>query len=136
MQSTDSTQMGQADLRLSRVWYSMGTLMLLAVAVLSLIPVPDVEVGDKLSHTLTYLVLACWFGLLASNRVALYWTIAGLFAYGALIELLQGMTGYRYAEWGDLLANGIGIGTGALFYFSPLARLLKFVDSRLASFFS
>ena len=123
---------GEPGLRLKKLWYLIAVLMLAAVTVISLVPAPDVGVGDKLSHVLTYFVLAGWYGLLAANRSVLGWSLLGLFAYGAVIELLQGMTSYRYAEWGDLAANGIGILLGAGLYFSPLTRLLRIVDSRLA----
>jgi VanZ family protein len=106
--------------------------MLLGVAVASLVPGPDTGVNDKLTHLVTYFLLAGWFSLLVINRTRLGWTVIGLIAYGMLIELLQGMTSYRYPEWGDVLANGIGILAGVLLYFTPLPRLLRFVDSRLA----
>ncbi len=41
------------------------------------------------------------------------WLI-GLLAYGAAIEVLQSFTPNRQAEWGDLLADGLGIALGAL----------------------
>lgn len=129
------TQAGKnprSPLRLAAAWYVIGAIMLLGVAVASLVPGPDIGVSDKLSHLVTYLLLAGWFSLLAANRVILGWSAIGLIAYGMLIELLQGMTSYRYPEWGDVLANGLGILAGILLYFSPLPRLLRYVDSRLA----
>ncbi len=131
-QATEIPASARRRLELAKLWYSLATLMLLVVAAASLLPAPDVGVSDKLSHVITYLVLAGWFSLLASNRVVLCWTAVGLLAYGMLMELLQGTTGYRYAEWGDVLANGAGVVAGSLFYFSPFPRLLRFVDSRLA----
>ena len=119
-------------LKLVKIWYLLGGLMLLAVGTVSLMPVPDVGVNDKLSHLVTYFFLGGWFSLLATNRVSLGWTIIGLIAYGILLELLQGMTAYRYAEWGDVLANASGTMAGILLYFSPLPRLLRFVDRKLA----
>ncbi len=106
--------------------------MLLVVGAVSLMPVPDVGVNDKLSHLLAYFVLGGWFGLLATSRVRLGWTIVGLIAYGMLIELLQGMTAHRYAQWGDVLANAGGTIAGILLHFSPLLRLLELVDRKLA----
>jgi VanZ family protein len=119
-------------LKLVKLWYLLGGLMLLLVGAVSLMPVPDVGVNDKFSHLVTYFFLGGWFSLLATNRVSLGWTIVGLIAYGILLELLQGMTAYRYAEWGDVLANASGTMGGILLYFSPLPRLLRFVDSKLA----
>ena len=130
--SVDNKAVRQQRLKLAKIWYSLGALLLILVALVSLTPVPDVGVSDKLSHVITYLVLAGWFGLLAANRAALGWTIVGLIAFGILIEGLQGMTTYRYAEWGDVVANGTGIVTGILVYFTPLPRVLRFVDTRLA----
>ena len=119
-------------LKLVKLWYLLGGLMLLMVGAVSLMPVPDVGVNDKFSHLVTYFFLGGWFSLLATNRVSLGWTIIGLIAYGMLIELLQGMTAHRYAEWGDVLANTVGTLAGILLYFSPLPRLLRFVDRKLA----
>ncbi len=120
-------------LKLVKAWYFIGALMLLGVAVLSLMPSPDIGVSDKLSHLVTYFILSGWFSLLAVNRISLGWIVIGLVGYGMLIELLQGMTVYRYPEWGDVLANGAGVVAGILLYFSPLPRLLRFVDTRLAA---
>ena len=122
----------RSPLRLAAAWYAVGAVMLLGVAVVSLVPAPDIGVSDKLSHLVTYFLLAGWFSLLAINRTRLGWTVIGLIAYGMLIELLQGITSYRYPEWGDVLANGIGVLAGILLYFSPLPRLFRSVDSRLA----
>jgi len=119
-------------LKLAIAWYFIGAMMLAGVALVSLMPAPDIGVSDKLSHLVTYFFLSGWFSLLAVNRTALGWTFIGLVGYGILIELLQGMTAYRYPEWGDVLANGAGVLAGILLYFSPLQRLLRFVDNRLA----
>jgi len=129
--STENT-VSSPRLKLLKLWYLLGGLMLLVVGVVSLIPVPDVGVNDKFSHLFTYFFLGGWFGLLATNRASLGWTIIGLIAYGILLELLQSMTAYRYAEWGDVLANAGGTMVGILLYFSPLPRLLEFIDSKLA----
>jgi VanZ family protein len=115
------------------LWSAMGVGMLMAVAFVSLMPAPDVGVNDKVSHLLTYFILTGWFGLLARNRIILGWTVVALIAYGMIIDLLQGQTGYRLAEWGDVIANSVGCIVGATLYFSPLRRLFRFVDKTLAS---
>jgi glycopeptide antibiotics resistance protein len=124
--------MSMQPLKLVKVWYFIGAMMLFGVALVSLMPAPDIGVSDKLSHLITYFFLSGWFSLLAVNRISLVWTVISLVGYGILIELLQGMTAYRYPEWGDVLANGAGVLAGILLYFSPLQRLLRFVDNRLA----
>lgn len=131
---SENTENGKAprrELQLIGLWYLLGVMLLLVVGALSLIPLPDVGVGDKLSHLVTYVFLGGWFGLLAANRRILCWTVAGLMAFGILLELLQGMTTYRYAEWGDVLANGSGILIGVAAYFTPLTRVLGYVDRKL-----
>jgi VanZ family protein len=117
------------------IWYQLGALMLLVVGALSLLPAPEIAVNDKLGHLFVYLVLAAWFGLLAESRIALLWTGLGLLAYGILIELLQSMTSFRFAEWGDVLANLIGIAIGLLVFFTPLRRVLAAIDGLLARIF-
>ena len=130
------TEVAAGHLKLLRIWYALGLLMLIGVATISLMPMPAVGgVSDKFSHLLTYFLLAGWFGMLARNRFMLIWILVGLIAYGMLLELLQGQTGYRYAEWGDVAANGTGALVGVTLYFTPLRRLFRFVDNRLASIF-
>ena len=121
--------------RLIATWYGVGALLLLAVKALSLMPISNTGVNDKLSHLVTYFVLAGWFGLLAADRVGLAWAFVAMVAYGGLIELLQAMTPHRQAEWADLLANTAGAGIGIWLYFTPLRRLLLFVDRCLSRVF-
>lgn len=120
-------------LQLGWLWYSLGALLLIAVAVVSLMPVPATGVSDKLAHLLTYSVLGGWFALIARSLMVLGWSMAGLVAYGMLIELLQAQTGYRFAEWGDVLANSAGCVLGSLVFFTPLRRLMVLIDSKLIS---
>jgi VanZ family protein len=119
-------------LRLPAVWYGLGVLLLLAVAALSLMPVANTGVNDKLSHLLTYFVIAGWFSLLAGRRTVLAWLFIAVVAYGGLLELLQALTPHRQAEWADLLANSLGAAIGIWLYFTPLRRLLLFIDGGLA----
>ena len=135
MMPSGSNETVHARPRLIVVWYGLGALLLLLVAILSLIPAPDTGVDDKLSHLLTYFLLGGWFGVLAADRRVLAWTFASLVVYGGAIELLQGTTDYRFAEWADLLADAVGAGLGLTLYFTPLRRLLLFVDRQLVAIF-
>lgn len=89
-------------------------LMALVVAVLMLspgAPGPEGLFGfDKLAHLLSFAAIA----MPLAWRYPRHWrAIAlGVLAYGGLLELVQPMTG-RHAEWGDLLADGIGSVSGA-----------------------
>lgn len=89
---------------------------LLAVLVLSLLPpasLPPVNTGwDKADHAFG------WFGLGLLGLAA--WpdrpvaVLSGLVVFGALVEWLQSLTGYRFAEWADLLADTVGVAAVAL----------------------
>ncbi|PMY01573.1 VanZ family protein, partial [Pseudomonas sp. GW460-13] len=65
---------------------------------------------DKSNHMLAFAVL----GVLGRRAYAgRGWAVLlGLVAYGGLIELLQGQTGYREAVWLDLLADSVGLAAG------------------------
>ncbi len=84
----------------------------LALALLTLAPVanlPSAPGGDKLHHLLAFLLL----GLLARlgwprHRYLTAW-LPGLLAYGAAIELVQGLLPWRSAELADLAADGAGL---------------------------
>lgn len=126
--------MNRPPLELARTWYGLGVLMLATVAVLSLIPISAESVpgGDKLAHLVTYAVLGAWFSLLADRASRLGWSVAGLIGFGILMEGLQALTGYRFAEWADVVANTSGVLLGTLFYLTPAPALLRFFDARLA----
>lgn len=80
-----------------------------------------------------YFGLAGWLALIAQDRVVPGWSLFGLVGYGMLIELLRAQTGYRYAKWADVLANGCGCIAASLLFFTPLARLMRHIDGKLAS---
>lgn len=90
-------------------------LAALSILVLSLLPpgTPLPSTGwDKSNHVLGFAILGFLGGLGYRRREP--GVAAGLFAFGVLIEALQGLSGYRFAEWGDLLADAIGIAVGVL----------------------
>jgi VanZ family protein len=87
-------------------------ICLAVVLVLALMPPrPMPTTGwDKANHVLAFAVLAvlgCRAYLQRDLRV-----LAFLLGYGCLIELLQGLTGYRSAEWLDVAADAIGLLVG------------------------
>lgn len=90
-------------------------LCLLGVLVLSLLPGTQIlpSTGwDKSNHALAFAMLMLLADF-AYPRRSLRIFVA-LLAFGGLIEILQGMTGYRFAEWADLLADGVGLVIGGL----------------------
>jgi VanZ family protein len=109
---------------LPRAWWRWTFFACLAVVlVLSLLPprVPMPSTGwDKMNHALAFAVLAV-LGCRSYPRLTLG-VLPGLLAYGGLIELLQGMTDYRSAEWLDMLADGVGLLSGWVFLRLVFAR--------------
>jgi VanZ family protein len=117
-------------LRLSRrrhaLWRLTFTVALLAIGVLSLLPATEAlpSTGwDKSNHLIGYALLAA-LARLGWPRTPAWQQFIGLLSWGALIEGLQGATGYRHAEWGDVLANALGAMLGAVLLESA-RRLLR-----------
>ena len=82
---------------------------------------PEIPFADKVAHMGFYLVamllgsLFLWerFGGKREKKPALFRMGLFLLVYGMVIEVLQWLGGNdRSAEWGDLLANLLGIGFG------------------------
>jgi VanZ family protein len=99
------------------LWRTAFALLAVAVAYLALTPTPPhaIDTGwDKLNHFLAFgaLGVSCCFSG-PRTRGWLLLTSLALLAFGGAIELLQMQVPGRDAEWGDLLADSIGI-TAAL----------------------
>jgi len=120
-------------LELPKLWLTLAYSVTLVVGVLSLIPGPDIGGSDKLAHFLTYAMLSAGFSLIVEQRKSLWLILIGLITYGLLLELLQGLTGYRIEDMADALANSLGVITGLGFYFSPLRGILRRFERWLLS---
>ena len=81
--------------------------------VLSLMPI-EIRVPstgwDKTNHLSAFSTLALLGLWRFPGRVKT--VLSGLLGYGALIECLQALTPYRFAEWLDLLADALGLALG------------------------
>ena len=101
-------------------WQIAGIVLLLLALAISLLPEipfwPDnmhspFKLSDKVLHVVAFALLALWFSGQFSRR-SFVGLAAGLLAFGGLVEVLQGMTTYRSAEWLDLTADAGGIAIG------------------------
>ena len=115
-------------LKLPKFWFGLAFIGLLTLAVVSLIPVPDLGGSDKFGHFISYAMLSAFYSLLVEQRKTLWRILFGLIAYGLLLEILQGLTDYRSGDLADALANSLGVITGLGFYFTPLRQILRKVD--------
>jgi len=101
-----------------RPWRWALLLLAALVTVLALVPAPPrpMDLGwDKLNHVAAFAAMAVcaafgWRGARAARLAVLL----ALLAFGGAIELLQLQVPNRSGEWGDLGADAIGIGLGAL----------------------
>lgn len=95
-------------------------LFFTALTVASLVPVPllppqVMSIWDKAQHALGFATLGT-LGLLAYPRHGPLRVLSALLLWGGLIELLQAWSGWRYGEWIDWLADGVGLAAAGLLW--------------------
>ena len=127
-------------LRYPRFWRIADVLVL--VLVLTSAMSPDIWpwgrnsglrlVSDKLLHGITFALLALWYTGQYS-RTSYARLAAALVGFGALIELCQFVVPYRTAEWGDLLADAIGVAVGMTLALTVTGGWSQAVERRFSS---
>ena len=95
-------------------WSTGGWLVLGLIALLSLLPMPqmaqvDVPGADKFEHLLAYFLVCFWHSQLRLTPTQLMRRAVAIVAFSGLIEVLQEQTGYRSGDFNDLIANSIGV---------------------------
>lgn len=95
-------------------WLCAAGLTAASLVPVDLLPPQSFNVWDKAQHALGFAWLA-FFGLLAYPRSLAFVTTA-LLAHGGAIELAQAATGWRYGEWADFAADGVGIALGTVLW--------------------
>ena len=98
-------------------YYPLTVLLLMAVTVLCLIPIPDpplkdVPLMDKWTHMVMFggICIVVFVELYLNRQHRWLWTSAvGAALYGGLIELMQKyLTTCRSGDWMDFVADAIG----------------------------
>jgi VanZ family protein len=118
-----------------RMWISAGVLLVVIVMSGSLVPGDYVhgamDWNDKVTHALTYTGLTLWFtGIFPRSRYA--WVVLAIFAFGALIEILQAVMPFgRHGDFADLIANSSGILLGLMLAIFWLEGWPQWVEARL-----
>jgi VanZ family protein len=110
--------------RIPRVLWALAFAVCLAsVLTLALMKNPSsmLDTGwDKGNHVLAFAVLTFLGCMAFPTRRALL--LVGLLGYGVLIENLQRLTGYRFSEYQDLMADIIGMVVGYLLAIPVMRR--------------
>lgn len=127
----NGTPPAEFELQLRKIWTGFGFALLMVVAVVSLIPGPEVGGGDKLLHFLTYMLLSGWFSLIVKYPGSLWLVLVGLISFGLLMEYLQGLTSYRMQDIDDAMANSLGVMVGIGSRFTALREIMVKVDRYL-----
>jgi VanZ family protein len=88
-------------------WGAVSTITVFSLLPGAYLPPVAFSVWDKAQHALGFLVLGTLgLGSYPNSSVRV---VFGLLTYGAVIELAQAATGWRYGDWQDWLANAVGV---------------------------
>lgn len=121
-------------LRYAYVWLSIGIGLLAVVLALALVPTSRIGavllMSDKTAHFLAFFFLMLWFCGVFRLRLT-PWVALGLACFGLLIEYLQSLLPYRYAEWADAAYDFGGIGLAWIAAAIGLRHWTAFVEARL-----
>lgn len=110
------------------IWFAVGTLIVVILWTLSLIPHPP-AIGfrheDKLYHVVAYGGTMWWWGqcwrkFRSRLMLAIFFTLMGV-----AIEFIQGWTGWRTFDPHDMLANGVGVLVGWALLYTPLGSFYQ-----------
>lgn len=119
---------------MQRAFCLLGWFWVATVFHVSLMPSPpqpvSFEFADKLEHGLAYAFLMLWFCQIYQPPGWRLLVAVLLLAMGVGIEFLQGITGYRFFEYADMLANSTGVLLGWLAAHSRLGGMLLALQQR------
>ncbi len=119
---------------LRTIWLALGCVWIATLFYLSLTPHPPEPFSfagaDKVEHAAAYCSLMLWFCQLHIRRIVL---ATVLIATGVGIEIAQGLTGYRYFEYADMLANSAGVLIGWVFARTRLGQILALLETHAKS---
>jgi len=114
-------------LKYRSLWLAVGYALVAYVIYSSLTPNPikmEVSHFDKYAHTLGYFVLMGWFMQIYHLKKSLFICALALIFMGVALEYVQGMTGYRYFDLNDMLANGFGVLLAVMLVKTPFPQVL------------
>ena len=140
MQKLDDTitsaQHGRVEpLRYVHAWTTLGIGFVLLVIYLSLAaPPPDIDLPDvfDVGHIVAYFWLMIWFAQIHRSARSRWLLAAAFGALGVVLEIIQGMSGYRHFDYLDMARNFAGIAIGLALARSALQDTLYRFEGVLA----
>jgi VanZ family protein len=120
------------ELRLARLWWTVGWAIVLYITVSCLEPahyVPNLHLWDKAEHALAFFGMSVWFGgLVRRSRYPLIGVAMLLF--GAGIEIAQGaMKLGRDEDVMDLVADSVGIAVALALLYLGLGAWARWIEN-------
>jgi hypothetical protein len=121
-------------LKFIKVWLAIGFLLIGVICFLTLTPSPpdmgDFPESDKIGHLAAYSIMMLWFGFIYVHRKRYIRVGLAFIAMGIVLEMIQGMLGYRSFSCLDMGANACGVMIGWLLAKTRLADALVYVEGR------
>lgn len=116
-----------------RAWRALLLVLIIVISYFALSPRPPAVIDfgwDKLNHLAAFAALTISACLsFPAPRASMLVLALAMLGYGGLIEILQFFVPGRSSEWGDLLADSIGIACG-LFMASSALRAVSWLKQR------
>ena len=125
------------DLKYRSLWLFVAYSLVAYVIYSSLTSSPvhvDVSYFDKYAHTVGYFILMGWFMQLYHSKRGVTICAVSLIIMGVSLEFLQELTGYRYYEVYDMMANTAGVLLACLLIKTPFPNILYYFETKFLSF--
>ena len=119
------------------LWLLVGYALVAYVIYSSLTPSPihiDVNFFDKYAHTFGYFVLMGWFMQLYHVRKNISQCGTLLILMGISLEFLQDLTGYRFFDIYDMMANTLGVLLAWSLIKTPFPKVLHYFETKFLTF--
>lgn len=85
---------------------------------------------DKIGHIFAYFILMGWFAQIYHRPRQRMGYLIGFILLGIFLEILQGLSGIRTADWRDELANSFGVLLAWQVTKKHLGQLLVYLEHR------
>jgi VanZ family protein len=117
-------------LRFKHLWLGIGLLLVAAVAVASVVSLPEgmASINDKILHLGVYACLMGWFAQIFRHDLTRMLLVVGLVLMGIGMEFLQGMVPSRQFEVLDMIANSSGVVLAWALAYTWVGNVLPWIE--------